>query len=163
HGGMINVYSEEGRGSTFKIYLPMVERRAAVVGAKVEARPQGGSETILVAEDDEAVRNLTALLLRRSGYRVLLAANGEEACSVFEQHAAEVDLVLMDVVMPRLGGREASERIRAACPGVRVLFTSGYTENVVHTNFVIKEGVRLLRKPYGPDELLRKVREALEG
>ncbi|NIA16544.1 MAG: response regulator, partial [Nitrospiraceae bacterium] len=162
HQGMVHVYSEVGKGTTFKIYLPLSERSAATVGDKIEGPVPGGTETILLAEDDEMVRELTHAFLKRAGYTVLTGAGGEEALRVFEEHADEIDLALLDAIMPRLGGYAVFERIRIARPDIRVLFSSGYSMNAIHTNFVLDEGLALIQKPYQRDDLLRRVREALD-
>jgi ABC-type amino acid transport substrate-binding protein/signal transduction histidine kinase/CheY-like chemotaxis protein len=161
HDGMIGAYSEPGKGSLFKVYLPMTEQKAVKVGVRLEGAVSGGSETILLAEDDELVRELARKMLERAGYNVLVAVDGEEAIEVFRA-APRVDLLLLDVIMPRLGGHEALDRIRAIRPDVPALFSSGYSENAIHTNFVLHEGLALVQKPYSSDELLRAVRKALD-
>ena len=162
HGGMVHVYSEVGKGTTFKVYLPLIERSAAIVGDRIKAPVPGGTETILLAEDDDMVRKLTTTILRHGGYTVLAASDGEEALRVFEDHADEINLVLLDVVMPKLGGRAVCERIRHVRPDLRFLFTSGYSMNAIHTNFVLDEGLQLIQKPCQRDDLLRKVRDVLD-
>lgn len=162
HEGMIQVYSEVGKGTMFKIYLPIVEREASTVGVKVVERPRGGAETILVAEDDPTLQKLTALMLSHAGYTVLLANDGEEALDVFGAHAAEIALVLLDVVMPKKGGRAVYDALHQRYPRLRFLFSSGYSANAIHTGFVLKEGIELIQKPFAPDALLRKVREVLD-
>ncbi len=163
HQGMIHVYSEVGAGTTFKVYLPLVERSAANVGTKIEGPDPGGNETILLAEDDEAVQELSKEVLEIAGYRVMTAGDGEEALSLFEEHADEIDLALLDVMMPKLGGRAVFERIRAIRPEVRVLFSSGYSMNAIHTSFVLGEGLALIQKPYLSGDLRRRVREVLDS
>ncbi len=163
HEGMIRVYSEPGKGTTFKIYLPICERKAGAVGNLVEGPVVGGKETILLAEDDRMVRNLAVRVLEEAGYTVLAAADGAEAVRLFQREAGEVDLLILDVVMPRQGGYRAWKEIRKIRPDVPVLFTSGYSENAVHTGFILKEGLRLLQKPYLPDALLRAAREFLDN
>ena len=161
HGGMVLVYSEVGKGSTFKVYLPQVERSATLVGNKIEGPVSGGTETILLAEDDEMVCELNKTILEHAGYTVLTASDGEEALCVFEDHADEVDMVILDVVMPKIGGRAVYEQIREKYPQIRVLFASGYSINSIHTNFVLDEGLMLIQKPCRPDDLLRRVREVI--
>ena len=163
HNGMIQVYSEPGKGTAFKIYIPIVERSAENVGTKIEAPAIGGTETILVAEDEAMVRNLVSHMLESDGYTVLMAHDGEEALRVFKEYADEIDLALLDVMMPKLGGREAMEAIKAQYPRVRFLFSSGYSENAAHTNFVIQKGLRLISKPYHRKALLDAVREVLDA
>jgi PAS domain S-box-containing protein len=162
HDGMINVYSEVGKGTTFKIYLPIVARRATEIGSKIEGRVRGGTETILLAEDDEGVRGLIERVLQEGGYSVLIARDGQEALDLFEVHAGEISLALLDVIMPRMGGREAGDRIREANPDVRIVYTSGYSANGVHTRFALDEGVDLIQKPCDPQTLLRRIREVLD-
>lgn len=163
HEGMIQAYSEPGRGSAFKIYLPLVERSAAAVGPKVETPAVGGSETILLAEDDLMVLDLSRTVLELAGYTVVSASSGEEAVARFEEHRDEVALLLLDVVMPGLGGREAYRRIEALRPGVPVIYTSGYSGGGLQTDFVLAEGVVLLQKPFARNDMLRAVRRALDG
>ncbi len=163
HQGMIQLYSEEGKGTTFKIYLPIVERAASKIGAKIERRAGGGNETILLAEDDEIVRNLAARILEKAGYTVLTAVNGMDALRVFRESKEKIDLVLADVVMPELGGKGLYEALHKDHPDLRFLFSSGYSVNAVHTNFVLHDGTQLIQKPYSPEALLRKIRELLES
>ena len=162
HSGMIHAYSEPELGTTFKIYMPVVSRPASVVGTKVLKRPCGGTETILLVEDDENVGKLTMRVLEYAGYTVLTAANGEEGISVFRENAARIDLVLTDVVMPKLGGRALYDSLQKDYPHVRFLFSSGYSTNAIHTNFILEKGIDFIPKPYAPDALLRKIREVLD-
>jgi PAS domain S-box-containing protein len=162
HQGMIHAYSEPGSGTTFKVYLRIVERMASDVGPKIGHRAVGGTETILLAEDEEMVRDLASRILEKAGYRVLTAKDGEEAFVLFRENASQIDLLLLDVVMPKLGGRGVYEKARALKPDIPALFASGYTENAVHTNFVLKEGFRLIQKPFSGEDLLRAVREILD-
>jgi two-component system, cell cycle sensor histidine kinase and response regulator CckA len=163
HKGMVNVYSELGKGTVFKIYLPLCERKAEEVSPIVEEPDPGGHETILLAEDDEFVRGMAVRILERAGYKVLEAKDGEEAVAVFKENPDCIALLLLDVVMPNLGGNDAFKCIRAIRPGVPALFTSGYSENAVHTNFVLHEGVKLIQKPYAPGVLLRRIRAVLDS
>ncbi len=163
HEGMVDVYSEVGTGTTFNIYLPLTERSAAIVGDKIETTAPGGTETILLAEDDVAVLGLAKAILEHAGYTVLTAADGEEALRVFEEYAEAIDLALLDAMMPELGGRAVFERIREQRPEIRVLFSSGYSMKTIHTNFVLDEGMQLIQKPYQRDTLLQRIREALDS
>ncbi len=162
HDGFVRVCSELGKGSVFQVYLPLTRREAPAAVRRAEEPVAGGTETILLAEDDEMVRRLTKAVLERAGYTVLTASNGEETLAVFDEHAAAIDLLLLDVMMPRLGGRATYERIRQQRPDVRVLFASGYSMNAIHTDFVLDEGLHLIQKPARRNDLLRKVREVLD-
>ncbi len=162
HKGDIQVYSEPGKGTMFKIYLPVVERKATEIPSKVEAAPKGGKETILLAEDDEMVRNLTRQALIMAGYTVIEAANGGEALTLFNKHATQVNLLLLDVVMPGLGGKEVYDRIIETHPSIPTLFCSGYSHNAIHTGFVLDQGLNFIQKPYSPDTLLRTIRKILD-
>jgi len=164
HGGMINVYSEVNKGTSFKIYLPLGERRAVdVPRLPGQTTVRGGTETILLAEDDPSVLAVGRRILEAAGYTVLAAADGDAAVKVFDRHADEIDAAVLDVMMPGRNGREVYDYIRSRRPGLPVLFCSGYTENAVHTNFVLKEGFHLLTKPYTRDEILRALRRELDA
>jgi len=162
HQGMIQVYSEVETGTTFKVYLPSVEDTASTVETKVVERARGGTETVLLAEDDETLRKLAERILESAGYTVLLAADGKEALEVFEKHTADIDLFLLDVVMPKMGGKAVYNALREQRPRLRFLFSSGYSTNAIHAGFVLQEGIELIQKPYAPNALLRKVREVLD-
>lgn len=159
HDGFVHVYTEPGKGTSFKVYLPATERKASEVGSKVEEAVRGGTETILVAEDDELVRNIVHKILTRFGYDVVLAEDGAEALQLFRERS--VDLVLLDVVMPRLNGPAAEKAMREIDPKARVLLTSGYADPRVLEGEKLDMS-RLIRKPFEPDELLRRIRIALE-
>ena len=163
-GGYIWVYSEPEKGTTFKMYLPCIEEMADAAPARHETveMPQG-METVLLVEDEPLVRRLAARVLREQGYTVLEAADGEEALRVAQNHAAEIQLLLTDVVMPRMSGREVAEHLFRMRPRMRVLYTSGYTENSIVHHGVMDDGVAFLQKPFKPDALARKVREVLDG
>jgi len=163
HDGLIHVYSEPGKGTTFKIYLPMVERAAESVGTKIEPPALGGTETILLAEDEPPLLDLVTRMLNTAGYHVLAAHDGEEAIRMYDAHADEISLALLDVIMPRMSGRAVMEHIRERNPDMRFLFSSGYSENALHTGFVLQKGLRLLRKPYRRSDLLRAIREVLDS
>ncbi len=161
HGGMINVYSEVARGTVFKIYLPIVERRASVIERSAPAIAGKGHETVLLADDDDLVRRVTKAVLERAGYRVLAAEDGARALALWNDMKAEIDLVLLDVVMPELSGPAVLERIRAERPGVRFLLASGYSSWAVSQSDP-EIAARAIQKPYDPDELMRRVRAALD-
>jgi two-component system, cell cycle sensor histidine kinase and response regulator CckA len=163
-GGHISVYSEPGRGTTFKIYLPQVVQQLNVsIQRPGSPGLPRGTETILLVEDDPALLEMAASLLRRLGYTVLAAANGIEALSLKQQrNVGHVDLLFTDLVMPHMGGKELSERVRATNPYTRVLFTSAYTENAVIHQGALNQGLSLLQKPFTPSALAHKLREVLD-
>jgi PAS domain S-box-containing protein len=162
-GGSIWAYTEIGRGSTFKVFLPRTEatlREFEPVQAVTEAR---GSETILVVEDEDALRRLATRMLESAGFTVLAAATGEEALRLLEHHDGSVHLAVTDVVMPGLSGPDLARRISSRFPEVRVLFTSGYTDDAIVRHGLLTEGTHFLSKPYSVSELTRKVREVLDS
>jgi len=163
HGGMIHVYSEPQKGSLFKAYLPAAEGELEPAEPEEYKEIAGGEETILLAEDDDMVRNLAVDILERAGYSVMGAGDGEEALNMFKRKAEEIDLLILDVVMPKLGGRKAYERMRKTRKDVPVIFSSGYSEKGVHTGFVLDEGLELIQKPFGAADLLQIVRRVLDS
>ena len=163
-GGHVKIHSAPGEGTTVRLYLPRPAGGAVPAAAAVRASVElpRGSATVLVVEDDPAVREIACAILGDLGYRVLEAADGEEALRVFGAHAAAVDLLLTDVVLPGpLRGRELAERIVAVRPGVRVLFMSGYTENSIVHHGRLDDGVQLVAKPFKREQLARRVAEVL--
>jgi CheY-like chemotaxis protein len=162
-GGDITVYSEPGQGATFKIYLP-ARATAANDPAAFETQPinRGGSETILLVEDEEMVRNFAQIALQNKGYTILEARDGSEALSLAEQHQGPIELLLTDVVMPHLSGRELAERLKTARPGLKVIFMSGYTDDAVVRYGVLAAEVEFLSKPFSSRSLTAKVREVLD-
>jgi PAS domain S-box-containing protein len=163
-GGHISVYSEVGRGSTFKIYLPQVEAQAKIPVERLNSPDlPGGTETVLLVEDDPALREMAATLLRRLGYTVLTAGNGVEALSLkHERSTGHIDLLFTDVVMPHMSGKELADRVRALYPHMKILFTSAYTETAIVHQGVLDQGVALLQKPFTPSALANKLREVLD-
>jgi two-component system, cell cycle sensor histidine kinase and response regulator CckA len=161
HDGLIDVSSAPGEGTVFRLYWPMAANPAPAEESRPPETIQGGTETILLAEDEENVRRLARVILEQAGYTVLVVRNGREAAALFEQRNAEISMALLDVVMPEMGGREAAEAMLALRPGLPVLFASGYSENADHLNFVAEKGLRLIRKPFNRAILLRAVREML--
>ena len=162
-GGHVAVHSEVGVGTTFEICLPRTNRVAAQHAPSVLSSLHGGSETILLVEDEEQVRVVACATLRRKGYHVIEAANGGEAYLVSEDLATRIDLILTDVVMPRVSGRKLVEHLAARRPDLKVLYTSGYTDDAIVHHGVLDEGVSFLQKPFTPETLLRKVREVLDA
>jgi len=162
-GGNIWVYSEVGRGTTFKIYLPLVDEGAQQYkrGSYLDEVFQG-KETILLIEDEETLRKLARQTLTLYGYKVLEASNGEAAVSLCEEHTEPIDLVLTDVIMPGLSGREVAHQLLELRPEVRVLFMSGYTDDAIVHQGVLDEAANFIQKPFAPDALARKVREVLD-
>jgi PAS domain S-box-containing protein len=162
-GGHIWVYSEPERGTTFKIYFPqMLPQSSEEAHAAPLARTLRGTETILLVEDDDQVRSLAVAVLRRHGYRVLDAASGGDAILIAEQNRGKLGLLLSDVVMPKMGGRELWERVSSLQPGIKVLFMSGYTDDAIVRQGVLESEFDFVQKPFGPTALLTKVRAVLD-
>jgi two-component system cell cycle sensor histidine kinase/response regulator CckA len=164
HQGEIKVYSEVGNGTTFRIYLPIHTGKSTTLRwALRESLPlKGGTETVLVAEDNQDVRELARDVLIEAGYRVIESIDGEDAVQKFMRHSQEIDLVVIDVVMPKLNGKEAFKKITALKPGVKVLYMSGYTSDVIHNKGILDEVVNFIFKPLSSTTLLRKVREIID-
>ncbi|MEX0625370.1 MAG: ATP-binding protein [Chloroflexota bacterium] len=161
-GGSIGVYSEPGSGAAFKVYLPRVfETPETAAPSSVEPEVPAGTETILVAEDDEAVRTIAVLALSRAGYRVLAADSGPMALQISADHAGAIDLLVTDVVMREMSGRQLAEELGRLRPEMPVLYMSGYTENTIVHHGVLDPEVEFLAKPFTPTALVSKVREVL--
>jgi PAS domain S-box-containing protein len=162
-GGNIWVYSEPGRGTTLKVYLPQVDAPAVDVRKRPATVLAAGSETVLLVEDDDAVRRLAERVLRGAGYHVLTAPSGTEALVLYEQQQGRaVDLLLTDVVMPQMGGRELAEHLARKSPRLKVLYMSGYADGALTHRGVLDPGTRIVGKPFSATELTRKVREVLD-
>ena len=163
-GGHIGVYSQEGQGTVFKIYLPRAAQAAAPVtrDEQADGLPRG-TETVLLTEDELAVRELAALALEEQGYRVLRAADGYEALRLAGEHGGEIRLLLTDVIMPGMNGKVLAEQMAQAWPGIRTLFMSGYADSMVARHGLLEPGVALIEKPFSLADLTRKVREVLDG
>jgi PAS domain S-box-containing protein len=161
HEGMVSVYSEPGLGSSFRVYFPIVAHVVEHIVHKGKGEMRGGTETILVADDSEAARRVTAAMLRTAGYTVIEARDGLEALEAVLRDPEAIELLLLDLVMPRMNGREVFERI-SAIRKIPTLFASGYSGDMLHTHFVKEFDVRLLHKPFHRSELLQAVREQLD-
>jgi len=162
-GGWIWVYSEVGKGSTFKIYLPRVDEPEKAETPKARLGIHRGTETVLVVEDNESLRQLTCEFLVSTGYTVLVAQDGSEAIRITEQHAGPIHLLLTDVVMPGMSGHELAQRLAILRPDIRSLYVSGYTGDAILQQGVLEEGASFLAKPFTRDALAQKVREGLEA
>ncbi|MDH4162140.1 MAG: response regulator [Nitrospirota bacterium] len=163
HSGIITVYSEQGKGSTFKIYLPLLNKAAsAEEPVDKEALSRGGTEVILIAEDDQAVRELMRSVLRESGYTVIESTDGEEAVQNFTADQDRIRLVILDTIMPKMNGKEAYEAIRRIKPDIKSLFMSGYTADIISRQGLLNQGFDLMQKPLSPAELLARVRKTLD-
>jgi DNA-binding NtrC family response regulator len=162
-GGYVWVYSELGKGTTFKVYLPRVADAVQVSPPETPASTtQRGHETILLVEDEDDVRELTQMVLSKRGYNVIEAHSPAEAERLAGHGGPEIHLLLTDVVMPGISGRELAKRLSERFPHLRVLFMSGYTYNVIAQNGTLEEGISFLQKPFTPQLLMEKVREALD-
>jgi PAS domain S-box-containing protein len=160
HGGMVLVYSEPGVGTTFKVYLVADSRFASDVGDKIERLPPTGDETILLSEDESSVRRVAITILERAGYRVIATKNGREAIQYLRNTDERVDLALLDVVMPELGGPETWEQLRKLRPDIRVLFSSGYADDRYRDR--LPDDAELLKKPFRVEDLLHRIRAKLD-
>jgi len=155
------VESEAGQGATFRIFLPRV-KSAGPIPLFQEGGSPAGSETILLVEDEPLVRSMTREILEISGYRVLEADGGEAALRLCDDFAGNIDLMLTDVVMPKMSGRELADRVSSSRPGMRVLYASGYTDEVIAHHGVLEPGTEFIHKPFTPETLSLKVRQVLD-
>jgi PAS domain S-box-containing protein len=162
NGGFINVYSEPGKGTAFKIHIPRLMDEVEKGKVVEEAPPEFHPATVLLVEDDDMVRRMTAAILKKIGYSVVLAESPMEALAVVEKEATLIDLLITDVVMPKMSGTELASKINKIKPEVKVLFMSGYTENVIVCQGVLKEGIHFVQKPFSMNDFAKKVREAIE-
>jgi len=162
HSGYINVYSEPGKGTTFKIYLPLALSAIEAPVPETGSILPRGTETVLLAEDDKTVRNLTKTILENFGYTVIAAVDGEDAIQKFVEHRDVVELLILDIIMPKRNGKEVAEEIQKIQPGIKILYTSGYTADIVHKKGILEESVNFISKPISPMDFLSKVREVLD-
>jgi len=161
-GGDIWVYSEPNQGSTLKMYFPRITEAAGAIGEEESAPPPAeAGETILVVEDEKAVRELTVRILGKLGYRVLVASGGEEAIAISQSYADEISLLLTDVVMPNMSGRQVADKLLGTRPGLKILYLSGYTDTTVVHHGVLETGLDFLPKPFSREVLARKIRDVL--
>jgi two-component system cell cycle sensor histidine kinase/response regulator CckA len=164
HDGFITAYSEPGQGSTFRIYLPLISAAVREATEPEQKQPiAGGTETILLAEDNDLVRDLVTSVLTEAGYRVIVAVDGEEAVRKFRENADSIQLLLFDLIMPRMSGKDASAEIHKIRPGVKTIFASGYSPDIAQQKASLHDGNHLIFKPVSPQELLKKVRNVLDG
>ena len=161
--GTISVYTEPGLGTTFKVYLPRVRETAETVAAPAAGGGRGGSETILLAEDNEMVRTLTCEILKRQGYTVVEARHGADALDIARRYHGPIHLLLTDVVMPEMSGPELVSRLGPIRPQMKIVYMSGYTADAIDHQGMLDEGIEFLPKPVGVDTLVRKIREVLDG
>jgi len=162
NNGFINVYSEPGQGTTFRIYLPKYTAKSASVADKAPDRPtERGHETILLVEDEPAILEMTTKMLERLGYTVLAAGTPGEAVRLSQEHPGRIDLLLTDVVMPEMNGRDLAKKLLSTYPGIKPLFMSGYTANVIAHHGVLDEGVHFIQKPFSMRDVGGKLRETL--
>jgi CheY-like chemotaxis protein len=165
-GGTISVDSEPAKGATFRVYLPRAAGAGSAAATKTavaaSVRPSAfGSETVLLVEDEETILRVGRELLTSLGYRVLTAPDGVRALELVASHRGRIHLLITDVVMPKMGGFELATKLAEQQPGLRVLYSSGYTETAIVEQGVLAEGINFLQKPYSPSTLARRVREAL--
>ncbi|MBI5198515.1 MAG: PAS domain S-box protein [Nitrospirae bacterium] len=163
HDGYIYVYSEPGKGTTFKMYLPIIKSKVEEeTEPSAISLPAGGSEMVLIAEDDKALRTLIKTVLNEFGYKVIDAVDGEDAIEKFIQNKDEIELAILDVIMPKKNGKEVYEEIKKIRPDIKTIFASGYTADIIQKKGVIEEGMDFILKPVSPKNLLKKVREVLD-
>jgi len=162
HNGYIDVSSEPDKGTKFRIYIPLIKGKIEYKKVKPQPLPQGGTETVLIAEDDEYVRKLSKDLFEEYGYKVIDAIDGEEAVRNFMEHKEKIQLLMFDVIMPKKNGKEAYEEIKKIKPDIKALFVSAYGHDIIHKQGILEEGIDFISKPVSPFMLLKKVRETLD-
>lgn len=162
HRGFITILSTQGGGSTFRVHLPASHDSPPQTPGKDRRKLIGGTETLLLVEDSDHVRDLARLILRGVGYNVIEARDGDEALRIFKTQHKRIDLVIMDVVLPKIGGWQTAEHMRAISPSVRLIYTSGYPYNGTHTRFIVEQGLDFIQKPYSTDLLCERIRHHLK-
>ena len=162
HQGYINVYSELSKGTTFKIYLPIIEVEAKGIEVREAPAQIRGTETVLIAEDEADVRRFTKAFLEEFGYKVIEAVDGEDAVNKFKENRGKIKLLILDVIMPKKHGKEAYDEIKMLQPDIKVIFASGYTDDIIYRKGILEQGLGFVSKPFIPTKLLKKVREALD-
>ncbi|MBC2694980.1 MAG: response regulator, partial [Desulfobacteraceae bacterium] len=163
NNGFIWVYSEPGKGTTFKVYLPKVKDVEPKEKEQTPVDDLGGSETVLIVEDDDNLRKFAQKALRQHGYKLLVAENGEDALKVCKEYDGQIDLMITDVVMPKMGGRETADRLQPLYSQMKVIYMSGYTNNAIVRHGVLAPELNFLEKPFTPKGLAREVRETLDN
>jgi DNA-binding NtrC family response regulator len=163
NNGYINVYSEPGQGTTFKIYLPLISEKAEELKPEVIQPVERGTETVLLAEDAPDVRVFTKMYLEELGYKVIEAVDGEDAISKFTLDKDKIQIVLLDVIMPKKNGKEVYYEIKKIRPDIKALFMSGYTADVMSKQGIIEKGFKFILKPFSPTKLSEKIREVLKN
>jgi CheY-like chemotaxis protein len=163
HGGSITVSSEPGGGASFRIYLPLTAAATVNHAPPASEEAPRGTETVLLAEDETEVRRMVSLILADAGYTVVEAADGEDALRRFGEHRDDIRLLLTDVIMPTMNGRDLAEAVRKQNPSVKVLFMSGYTADIIRNKGMLGADVLLLSKPVAPEQLLVRIRRTLQA
>lgn len=162
HNGYINLYSEPGKGTTFKLYLPLIESKVEDKQPEVYPPEKTGTETILICEDDLQVRGLMKEILEKAGYEIIEAEDGEDSIRIFNQHKDRLHLLILDVVMPKKNGKEVYDEIKKAKPDIKVVFVSGYSADIIHKKGIMEEGMEFISKPISPGDFLAKIRDVLD-
>jgi PAS domain S-box-containing protein len=163
HDGYINVYSEPGRGTTFKILLPLVQSKVEELRPDNFTKVKGGTETILIGEDDTQVRNLLKEVLSNAGYHIIEAVDGDDVIEVFHKNKENIHLLILDVIMPKKNGKEVYAEIKKIKSDMKVIFVSGYSADILHKKGILEVGLNFISKPVSPDELLTKLRDVLDN
>ena len=163
HDGYVNVYSEPGRGTTFRILLPLIQSTVKEAKPDNLIKVKGGAETILLGEDDTQVRTLLKEVLSNAGYRIIEAFDGDDAVEVFQKNKDNVHLLILDVIMPKKNGKEVYEEIKRVKSDMKVIFVSGYSSDIIYKKGILEVGMNFISKPVSPDDLLIKVRDVLDA